>query len=87
MSDEPLVYCPECDEASLKKMISAAAFHLKGPGTYETDFKHGNKAADASKDTTSTDKSSKATEPKAEKPATSSTGSKSEGGSKAASSS
>ena len=39
MSDDPLLYCPECNEASLKKLISAAAFHLKGTGWYETDFK------------------------------------------------
>ena len=43
LSDEPLVYCPECNEASLKKLISAAAFRLKGSGWYETDFKTGNK--------------------------------------------
>lgn len=39
LSDEPLVYCPECNEAQLKKLISAAAFRLKGTGWYETDFK------------------------------------------------
>jgi putative FmdB family regulatory protein len=43
ISDEPLVYCPECNEASLKKLISAAAFRLKGTGWYETDFKNGDK--------------------------------------------
>ena len=40
ISDEPLRYCPECGEASLKKLISRAAFRLKGGGWYETDFKH-----------------------------------------------
>ncbi|NKB63351.1 MAG: zinc ribbon domain-containing protein [Gammaproteobacteria bacterium] len=40
MSDDPLVFCPECNESTLKKLISAAAFRLKGTGWYETDFKH-----------------------------------------------
>ena len=39
ISDDPLVFCPECNEAQLKKLISAAAFRLKGTGWYETDFK------------------------------------------------
>ena len=43
MSDEPLKVCPECGEGSMKKMVSAAAFRLKGGGWYETDFKSGNK--------------------------------------------
>jgi len=38
MNDEPLVKCPACGEDSLKKLISAAAFHLKGSGWYKTDF-------------------------------------------------
>lgn len=43
ISDEPLVDCPECGKPSLKKMISAAGFRLKGAGWYETDFKSGSK--------------------------------------------
>ncbi|MEW8208690.1 MAG: zinc ribbon domain-containing protein, partial [Candidatus Thiodiazotropha taylori] len=43
MSDEPLTECPECKQDSLKKLISAAGFRLKGSGRYETDFKSGNK--------------------------------------------
>ncbi len=39
MSDAPLVDCPECGAASLRKKVSAAAFRLKGGGWYETDFK------------------------------------------------
>ncbi len=40
ISDEPLRYCPECGESGLKKLISRAAFRLKGGGWYETDFKN-----------------------------------------------
>jgi len=43
MNDEPLVHCPACDDASLRKLVSAAGFRLKGDGWYETDFKSGAK--------------------------------------------
>ncbi len=47
ISEEPLVFCPECGEKTLKKQISKAAFRLKGTGWYETDFKHGDKKKSA----------------------------------------
>jgi putative FmdB family regulatory protein len=43
MSDDPLVDCAACNKPELKKLISAAAFRLKGGGWYETDFKSGSK--------------------------------------------
>ena len=43
LSDEPLKLCPMCNELRLNKLVSAAAFRLKGGGWYETDFKTGNK--------------------------------------------
>ena len=43
VSDAPLVDCPACGKATLRKKVSAAAFRLKGGGWYETDFKSGNK--------------------------------------------
>ncbi len=43
MSDPALTDCPECKQASLKKVLSAAGFRLKGGGWYETDFKSGKK--------------------------------------------
>jgi len=60
MSDDPLVDCPNCNKPELKKLISAAAFRLKGGGWYETDFKSGKKknlAADTSDTSTSAKKS------------------------------
>lgn len=39
-SDPALEECPECHLPALKKLISAAAFHLKGSGWYQTDFKN-----------------------------------------------
>jgi len=43
ISDKPLKKCEACGKSSMKKMVSAAAFRLKGSGWYETDFKSGNK--------------------------------------------
>lgn len=43
ISDDPLKDCPECAEAALQKLVSAASFRLKGGGWYETDFKSGDK--------------------------------------------
>jgi putative FmdB family regulatory protein len=43
ISDKPLKKCPACGKSSMQKMVSAAAFRLKGGGWYETDFKSGNK--------------------------------------------
>ncbi len=31
--------CPQCGKRSFERLISAAAFHLKGGGWYATDFK------------------------------------------------
>lgn len=42
MSDDPLVYCPDCGEPQLKRQLSAPRFRLKGKGWYETDFKKDN---------------------------------------------
>lgn len=39
LADEPLKECPECSQPTLRRLISAPAFRLKGAGWYETDFK------------------------------------------------
>tara|TARA_Y100001934_G_C12309275_1_gene754087 strand:- start:674 stop:1063 length:390 start_codon:yes stop_codon:yes gene_type:complete len=56
ISDERLVYCPECGEASLRKKVSAAAFRLKGTGWYETDFKNDKSKKSGDEDTSKTKK-------------------------------
>ena len=43
LSDKPLEVCSVCGAASLRKLVSAASFRLKGEGWYETDFKTGDK--------------------------------------------
>ena len=44
ISDGPLVTCPSCSQDSMKKLVSAVGFQLKGTGWYETDFKNKPKA-------------------------------------------
>ena len=39
MGDALLTVCSECGAASLRKMVTAAGFQLKGSGWYATDFK------------------------------------------------
>ena len=39
LSDPLLTACPSCGKESLKKLLSAAGFQLKGSGWYATDFK------------------------------------------------
>jgi putative FmdB family regulatory protein len=39
VSDPPLKKCPSCKKTTMKKLVSAPVFRLKGAGWYETDFK------------------------------------------------
>jgi putative FmdB family regulatory protein len=47
MKDAPLSQCPECQQSTLNKLVSAASFQLKGTGWYVTDFRDKGKAAPA----------------------------------------
>ena len=58
ISDDPLKICSSCGSASLRKLVSAASFRLKGKGWYETDFKTGDKKKLAESDSKSESKSS-----------------------------
>ena len=60
LSVEPLVDCPACGAAALRKKVSAAAFRLKGTGWYETDFKDSGKPKTEGDDKTDGNKDSKA---------------------------
>ncbi len=70
MSDGDLVDCPECEKPSLKRLVSAVAFRLKGSGWYETDFKKDNKRnlAESSGTSTSNSSSTDSAGKKADKP-------------------
>jgi putative FmdB family regulatory protein len=39
ISDPPLKKCPSCKKQTMKRLVSAPVFRLKGGGWYETDFK------------------------------------------------
>ena len=62
ISDDPLKVCPSCGASKLSKLVSAAAFRLKGGGWYETDFKTSGRRnvsdSEKSKTTDSSEKSS-----------------------------
>ncbi len=63
-SDAILTDCPSCGKPDLKKLVSAAAFQLKGNGWYATDFKGGgNKKTEEKTDSTA---DAKKTETKSE---------------------
>ena len=55
LSDDPLVYCPQCGAAALKRQMSAPSFRLKGGGWYETDFKNDKRRNISESDSKSTD--------------------------------
>ena len=54
-SDPPLVTCPHCGRDALTKLVSAAGFHLKGSGWYQTDFKGGGSKPPAPADAPATE--------------------------------
>ena len=54
LSDLPLTECPACGKSTLRKLVSAAGFHLKGSGWYATDFKGGSKPKEGSQDKSET---------------------------------
>lgn len=39
IADLPVTKCPKCSEEKAIRLVSAAAFQLKGSGWYATDFK------------------------------------------------
>lgn len=58
--------CPQCGKRTFERLISAAAFHLKGGGWYETDFKNKDKPAADKKEPAKESESSKASDDKKE---------------------
>lgn len=80
IADDRLVDCPECGKPTLKRLLSAPRFRLKGQGWYETDFKNDNQrnlasdkepekaTAKASEDKSTTVDSGKAAKKESPKP-------------------
>ena len=61
MSDDALTQCPACGAQTYSKQVTAPAFALKGSGWYVTDFRGGNKPADAEAGTAADKPADKAT--------------------------
>ncbi len=77
ISDDPLLECPACFEAALRKLVSAAGFRLSGSGWYETDFKKGkmkNVTSTGSTDAASDNSAKKQTNSASATPSTASSG-------------
>nr|VFJ61014.1 MAG: putative regulatory protein, FmdB family [Candidatus Kentron sp. FW]VFJ62492.1 MAG: putative regulatory protein, FmdB family [Candidatus Kentron sp. FW] len=64
ISDTPLRDCPACNKPSLRKLVSAASFRLKGTGWYETDFKDKGKPKPATEENKGKPTDNKGTEGK-----------------------
>ena len=63
VNDEPKTFCTKCKSESLKKLVSAPSFRLKGGGWYETDFKTGKKKNISKNEAANTDKIKKTAKP------------------------
>jgi putative FmdB family regulatory protein len=68
LSEDPLVYCPQCGAAALKRQMSAPSFRLKGSGWYETDFKNDKRRNISEADSVAAEKAEKKPDGKADKP-------------------
>lgn len=62
ISEDPLTVCPQCNQASFAKQVTAAGFQLKGSGWYVTDFRD----SGAKKDSKAADKPAEKAEAKTE---------------------
>jgi len=84
MSDAPLTLCPECNQATFVKKISAAGFRLSGSGWYQTDSK-ASKKTETKNDTSSSNKKNDDKTVSGDTPPTKNSGSDSSGSDKSTS--
>ena len=59
MTDEPVAECPECGAAASRKISGGAGFLFKGEGFYITDYRSDDYKKKASKESGSSDGTSK----------------------------
>lgn len=59
ITEEPIKTCPNCNKETLRKLISAAGFQLKGTGWYATDFRNKGKREAPQSSTQNDNKESK----------------------------
>ncbi len=65
-SEGPKRKCPSCGKSRLRKLMSAAAFHLKGDGWYVTDFRDKGKKKSGDAESASETKSGSSSDAKAD---------------------
>lgn len=56
--------CPECGKPTLRRLVTAAAFHLKGNGWYKTDYASGTNSSSSSSPSTSSSTNTVSSTPK-----------------------
>ena len=49
-SEPNITACPQCQQQTFTKLLSAPSFQLNGTGWYATDFKGGSKPAETKKE-------------------------------------
>ncbi len=54
-NDAPLTECPQCGQATLERMLSKSAFHLKGGGWYQDGYGSQSQSKPAKPDEKKTD--------------------------------
>ncbi len=70
ISDDSPQHCPECAKSHVVRLVSAAAFQLKGSGWYATDFKNKGKPAEKNTSEASSEGTTPSKEPNANTPKT-----------------
>jgi putative FmdB family regulatory protein len=53
ITENSLTICPKCGSDSLRRVINASAFHLKGSGWYKTDYASSTNSSSTSSATSS----------------------------------
>ncbi|HSM54797.1 MAG TPA: FmdB family zinc ribbon protein [Candidatus Sulfomarinibacteraceae bacterium] len=83
MTDDPLTDCPQCEEASVRRVINNVGVVFKGKGFYVTDNRNGRSAStpNGSESSNGADASSTASDSKSSDGAASGTEKKAEGSS------
>lgn len=63
ITEDALKTCPSCGKDSLKRLVSATAFHLKGGGWYKTDYSPSSSSSSSSNSSNSNSTSSNSSSP------------------------
>lgn len=65
ISEPAYTSCPKCNGTSIKRLVSGAAFHLKGSGWYKTDYASSSSGSSSSSSASSTSTTSDSSKPEA----------------------